>query len=83
MPKMASRLVLGEIARSVTNSYGGLWWKCVSQLWGVTVASPVTEEECQVWFLSMSSCAPRVCGDDPSVSPWGRVRVQWFPRMRG
>ncbi len=32
MPKMASRLVLGEIARSVTNSYGGLWWKHVSQL---------------------------------------------------
>ena len=32
MPKIASRLEFGEIARSVTNSYGGLWWKYVSQL---------------------------------------------------
>lgn len=32
MPKVAFRLVLGEFARSVTNSYGGLWWKHVSQL---------------------------------------------------
>lgn len=31
MPKIASRLEFGEIARSVTNSYGGLWRKRVSQ----------------------------------------------------
>ncbi len=46
MPEMASRLESGEIARNAANSYGGLWRKRVSPLWGVTVTSSVTEEEC-------------------------------------
>lgn len=82
MPEMAYRLKPGEIAKNTVNNCGGLWRTHVSPMRDVTVISSV-REECQVWLLSMPRYAPYACGDDPSVSPWGRARAQWSPQMRG
>lgn len=82
MPEMASRLESGEIAKNTVNNCGGLWRTHVSPMRDVTAISSV-RKECQAWLLSMLRRAPRACGDDPSVSPWGRARAQWSPQMRG